>query len=56
MIELSAITTLPADRRVWKKSMLLEIAVVEVGLNLMVYKMKAHVLQKTSCSNKEFIS
>lgn len=56
MTELSAIMTLPADRQVWKKSMMLEIAVMEVGLNFMVYKMKAHVLKKSSCSNKEFIS
>lgn len=56
MIELPDIMTLPADRQVRKKNMVLEIAVMEVALNLMVYKMKDHVLKKTSCSNKEFIS
>lgn len=56
MIKLSVIMTLPADRQVRKKSITLETAVMEVGLNLMVYKMKDHVLKKDFCSNKEFIS
>lgn len=56
MIKLSVIMTLPADRQVRKKSITLGNAVMEVGLNLMVYKMKDHVLKKDFCSNKEFIS
>lgn len=55
MIELTAIITFPADRQTRKKSMILETAVMEVELNLMVYKMKDHML-KNFCSNKEFIS
>lgn len=60
MIEhFDSMKALSVNRQVRKNSMMLRTAVMEMGLNLMVYKMKRHMLKdhrKTFWSNEEFIS